>query len=86
MSDEESTSEEESSAVTLDVRNQLCPMPVIRTGERVATLQPGDTLTIQATDPGTLHDVPAWCRIHGHTVLETNRDGREIRLTIRVET
>ena len=71
--------------LTLDVRNMLCPMPVIRTGERVATLQPGDELTILATDPGTLHDVPAWCRVHGHTVLDTRHEGREIVVQIRVE-
>jgi len=69
----------------LDVRNMLCPMPVIKTGERVASLAPGTELTIYATDPGTLHDVPAWCRVHGHTVLATANDGGEISVRIRVE-
>lgn len=70
---------------TLDVRNMLCPMPVIRTGERVANLKPGDELLILATDPGTLHDVPAWCRVHGHRVLGTTHEGRDITVHIRVE-
>jgi len=70
----------------LDVRNMLCPMPVIKTGERVAELAPGTELIIHATDPGTLHDVPAWCRVHGHTVLTTETHGREITVRIRVET
>ncbi len=74
------------SEAVLDVRNMLCPMPVIKTGERVADLPPGSELTIHATDPGTLHDVPAWCRVHGHTVLATEADGREITVRIRVET
>lgn len=73
------------SEAVLDVRNMLCPMPVIKTGERVADLAPGTELTIHATDPGTLHDVPAWCRVHGHTVLSTQTDGREITVRIRVE-
>lgn len=72
------------SPFVLDARHLLCPLPVIRTQERVAKLQPGDELTILATDPGTLHDVPAWCRVHGHTLLNTTEEGREITVKILV--
>lgn len=68
----------------LDARYLLCPMPVIRTQNRIAELQPGDTLEIHATDPGTLHDIPAWCRIHGHEIVTTTRADSEIRVTVRV--
>ncbi len=60
----------------LDARRLLCPMPVIRTQNKVEELQPGDTLEVLATDPGVLNDIPAWCRISGHKVLEAGeRDG-----------
>jgi tRNA 2-thiouridine synthesizing protein A len=59
-------------------------MPVIRTQNRIAELAPGDTLEVQATDPGALHDIPAWCRVHGHEILETRRDGNDIVITVRV--
>ena len=68
----------------LDARGLLCPMPVIRTQERVATLQPGDTLEVVCTDPGALHDIPAWCRVHGHEVTATRREGTVITITVRV--
>lgn len=68
----------------LDARYLLCPMPVIRTQNRIAELQPGDTLEVQATDPGALHDIPAWCRVHGHEILEARRDGNDIVITVRV--
>ncbi len=68
----------------LDARGLLCPMPVIRTQQRVATLVPGDILEIVATDPGVLYDIPAWCRVHGHEVLETSRGEREISIQLRV--
>lgn len=68
----------------LDARYLLCPMPVIRTQNRIAELQPGDTLEVQATDPGALHDISAWCRVHGHEILETRRDGNDIVITLRV--
>ena len=69
----------------LDARGLFCPLPVIRTQERVAELAPGDELTVYATDPGTLHDVPAWCRVHGHTLLHASREGHEVIVRLRVE-
>ncbi len=68
----------------LDARDLLCPMPVIRTQSAVAGLVPGDTLVVHATDPGALHDIPAWCRVHGHRIVATAREGREIVITIGV--
>ncbi len=69
---------------TIDCQRLLCPMPVIRVQDRVATLAPGDTLTAVCTDPGALLDIPAWCRINGHEVLGSeSRDG-EYRVTVRV--
>ncbi len=68
----------------LDARGLLCPLPVIRTQERVAQLAPGDILEVTATDPGVLADIPAWCRVHGHQVLETRRNGNLIVIALRV--
>ena len=68
----------------LDATNLLCPMPVIRTQDRIAGLEPGDQLTVTCTDPGTLHDIPAWCRIHGHHIIESRTKGREQIFTIEV--
>ncbi len=68
----------------LDARGLLCPMPVIRTEERVGKLAPGDVLEVHASDPGALHDIPAWCRVNGHTVLDTAEDGDELMVTLQV--
>lgn len=68
----------------LDARNLLCPMPVIRTQARIRTLASGDRLKVICTDPGALHDVPAWCRVHGHKVLSTETAGREYFITIEI--
>lgn len=68
----------------LDARQLLCPLPVIRAQNRIAELSPGDTLEVQATDPGALHDIPAWCRVHGHEVLETRQEGHEIVVRLKV--
>ena len=68
----------------LNARRLLCPMPVIRTQDKVAELNPGDTLVVSCTDPGALNDVPAWCRINGHTVLRTEERDDEVIIEIEV--
>jgi len=68
----------------LDVRGLLCPLPVIRTQNRVKTLQAGDVLEVTGTDPGILQDIPAWCRVNGHRVLETRRGEREYTVELEV--
>lgn len=68
----------------LDARNLICPMPVIRAQKRVSELNSGDILEVTATDPGALHDISAWCRVHGHDILRAEtRDGL-VHVTLRV--
>ena len=69
---------------SLDARRLLCPMPVIRTQDRIKQLRSGDILEVVATDPGVLNDIPAWCRINGHKVLETRQQDDEIIINIEV--
>ncbi|NIP72541.1 MAG: sulfurtransferase TusA family protein [Gammaproteobacteria bacterium] len=68
----------------LDARRLLCPMPVIRVQHRAAQLAPGDLLEVICTDPGAANDIPAWCRVHGHTVVEVAERGSEIVITIEI--
>lgn len=68
----------------LDARRTLCPMPVIKTQNRVNELQPGDTLEVTCTDPGALSDIPAWCRINGHHIISTQENAGEVIIDIRV--
>lgn len=72
------------SARVVDARNLLCPMPVIRTQDAVAGCAAGDTLQVRCTDPGVVHDIPAWCRVHGHTVAGIAHEDREIVIDIIV--
>ncbi len=68
----------------LDTSGLLCPMPVIRTQDRVAGLVAGAQLTIRATDPGALHDIPAWCRVHGHELISAEQIELDIWIRLRV--
>ncbi len=70
---------------TLDTKGLLCPLPVIRTQDRIRSLQSGDLLMVVATDPGVMYDIPSWCRIHGHELVASVREGKLCRITIRVQ-
>ena len=70
--------------IQLDARNLLCPLPVIKTQDFVKHMQAGEEVTVLCTDPGALHDIPTWCRINGHEVINTEERDREILITIKV--
>ena len=72
------------SELTLDTRNLLCPLPVIRTQDTVEDMQQGECLAVRCTDPGVVNDIPAWCRINGHEVLSIDELEHEIVIKIRV--
>jgi len=69
---------------TLDARRLLCPMPVIKTQNLVATLNAGDTVEVICTDPGATNDVPAWCRINGHKLINISNNNYEVIIRIEV--
>lgn len=69
---------------TLNARRLLCPLPVIRTQDKVKRMKAGDQLEIICTDPGVLQDIPAWCRINGHKVLQTLSSDNEYVILLEV--
>lgn len=68
----------------LDARGLLCPMPVIKTQNTIQQLASGDQLRVLATDPGVLHDIPAWCRVNGHKLISSRELDQEIEVVIEV--
>jgi tRNA 2-thiouridine synthesizing protein A len=69
---------------TVDAKRLLCPMPVIRAQDSAEQLAKGDILKVICTDPGATNDIPAWCRINGHKVLDIITADNEITITIEV--
>lgn len=56
--------------VEIDARRLFCPLPVIKLQNCIGKQTAGTRVRITATDPGSLNDIPTWCRISGHQVLE----------------
>ena len=70
------------SSYILDATNLLCPMPVIKTQQRIAELNVGDELKVLFTDPGAVHDISAWVRVHGHSIINTDNSDYNKSITI----
>jgi tRNA 2-thiouridine synthesizing protein A len=68
----------------VDARRLLCPMPVIRTQNAVDGLPLGTRVTVLCTDPGALNDIPAWCRVHGHSIISTATVDGQITIVVEV--
>lgn len=57
-------------AVLLNTCGLLCPLPIIKTAERMKTLRVGAIIELLADDPGVMLDMPAWCTATGHLLLD----------------
>lgn len=55
----------------IDARGLLCPLPVLRLRKRLVALPPGARVTLLATDPAAVIDVPHFCAESGHRLVET---------------
>lgn len=57
--------------MVLDVRGLSCPLPVLRTNKELKRVPTGAVLTVLASDPASLRDMPAFCTQTGHELLDT---------------
>lgn len=55
----------------LDLRGLKCPMPVLKAQKEMRSLQAGDKIWLETTDPLAVIDIPAFCSENDHTLLET---------------
>jgi tRNA 2-thiouridine synthesizing protein A len=69
--------------VVEDARGLLCPLPVIRIGERMRAVSPGTTVRLLADDPAAEEDVRLWAKSHGHAVLAVEREGGFLAIRVR---
>ena len=60
LGSEANTMTEYESTQTLDVKGENCPMPVVKTKQRIDELAADDVLEVLATDPGSMSDIAGW--------------------------
>ena len=68
---------------TLDCVGLYCPMPIVKTAQRIKGLKVGEVLEVVADDKGIKQDMPAWCQATGHQCLGMEETGGEIKVYVK---
>lgn len=71
------------SDATLDCVGLSCPMPIVRTSQKVKELKPGQVLEVTADDEGIKEDMPAWCNTTGNEFLGMEEESGIIKVYVR---
>ncbi|MFB9885048.1 sulfurtransferase TusA [Balneatrix alpica] len=53
----------------LDTKGLNCPEPVMLLHKCVRSMQVGEVVRVEATDPSTSRDIPKFCEFLGHQLL-----------------
>ncbi|MDO8567352.1 MAG: sulfurtransferase TusA family protein [Dehalococcoidales bacterium] len=69
---------------SLDCVGLYCPMPVVKTSQKIKELKTGEILEVVADDKGIKQDMPAWCKATGHECLAMEDAGSgEVKVYIK---
>ena len=58
----------------LDVTGLTCPMPLLKAKQKLNQIQPGETLHVMATDPGSMRDFASFIKLTSHELLESREE------------
>lgn len=67
----------------LDAKGLSCPLPILKSKKALQDIAPGETLEVLATDPGSVADFAAFCRMTGHVLIESEAVDGTFRFIIR---
>ena len=67
----------------LDAKGLNCPLPILKAKKMLSSMQPGDILIIEATDPGSVADFAAFCSQTGNELLESGQEGDVFKFKIK---
>lgn len=67
----------------VDARGLNCPLPILKAKKALATMQSGQVLRVEATDPGSKQDFSAFCEQTGNALLARVDLGNEVAFFIR---
>ncbi|MFC1989855.1 sulfurtransferase TusA family protein [Chloroflexota bacterium] len=68
---------------SLDCVGLYCPMPIVKTAEKIKQLKTGEVLEVVADDKGIKQDMPAWCQATGHEFLGVEEGDGEIKVYVK---
>ena len=69
--------------ITIDCLGLYCPMPIIKTAEKIKEIEIGQVLEIISDDEGIVEDMPSWCKMTGQEFLKIEQTDDEYRAYVR---
>ncbi len=71
----------------VDARGLFCPEPVMMLHKKIREINIGEKVTVIATDPSTMRDIPKFCHFLGHELLESiTEDNEFLFIILKAET
>jgi tRNA 2-thiouridine synthesizing protein A len=67
----------------LDVRGQMCPLPVAFTKRKLAGMAVGDLLEVVGEGKLEFDNIQRWVKNNGHEVVEASESAAEFRVLVR---
>lgn len=58
----------------VDCKGLNCPMPVIKTKKAIEEIKSGQVLRVEATDKGSLNDMPAFAKRTGNEIIGSSEE------------
>ncbi|ABC31601.1 predicted redox protein, regulator of disulfide bond formation [Hahella chejuensis KCTC 2396] len=64
-------SNQDAAVSTLDLRGLKCPMPLLKTKQKLNAMAAGEQLLVLTTDPGSQRDFSSYLQLSAHTLVES---------------
>lgn len=69
--------------VSIDCLGLFCPMPIVKTAEKIKEIDAGKVLEVISDDEGIVDDMPNWCKMTGHEFLGVEQNEDEFRAYVK---
>lgn len=67
----------------LDIKGLLCPLPLVRLSQKIATLEMGAVLRAVSDDPTCVSEVSAWAQSTGQELVSSEHEGGDYVFVIK---
>ena len=76
--------QEERLELEIDLQGLKCPLPVLKLKKRICAIPKGSLIIVLTTDDTTLMDIPSYCELFGHKILEIRDNSLPYRFKIKI--
>ena len=68
---------------TLDCVGLYCPMPIVKTAQKIKELKTGEILEVIADDKGIKQDMPNWAKMTGNEFMGIEEESGKYHVFVR---